>query len=192
MPHKHWSSLSPSLESTCHNLISPIKCKADIGWPRSLRHRLGKKSSGLVLIKQPFVVRILSGLAAVETLRLGLRQCFGTEEEGALFYQGRVYSWQSAAGAFSSSAPSCSSSPPTGEESVVMARPGLALLAAFAVTLMAVTRTGRSPDSLCPPANVLHFSSEEGEAWREEQQGNSIISSLLCAVLHCSPAWSYQ
>lgn len=78
-PHKHWSSLSPSLESMCHNLISPIKCKADIGWPCSLRHRLGKKS-GLVLIKQPFVVHILSGLAAVETLRLGLQPVLWNRE----------------------------------------------------------------------------------------------------------------
>lgn len=81
----------------------------------------------------------------------------------------KVYLWQSAAGGFSSSAPSCSSSSPTGEERVAMARPGLALLAAFAVTLIVVTRTGRSPDSLCPPASGLHFSSEEGEAWRKEQ-----------------------
>lgn len=50
-----------------------------------------------------------------------------------------------------------------------MTRPGLAFLAAFAVTLVAVTRTGTSPGSLCPPASVLHFSSEEGEAWRKEQ-----------------------
>lgn len=53
--------------------MSPIKCKADIGWPCSLRYKLGKKSSGLVLIKQPFVVCIPSGLAAMETLRLGLQ-----------------------------------------------------------------------------------------------------------------------
>lgn len=42
----------------------------------------------------------------------------------------------------------------------------------FAVRLIALTRTGRSPGSLCPPANALRFSSEAGEAWREKQQGN--------------------
>lgn len=73
-PRKHWSSLSSSLENTCLILILPIKCKADIGWPCSPRHKLGRKSSGLVLIKWPFLhVRIPSGLAAMETLGLGLK-----------------------------------------------------------------------------------------------------------------------
>lgn len=170
--HKHWSSLSPSLESMCHNLISPIKCKADTGWPCCLRHRLAKKSPGLVPIKQPFVVHVLSDLAAVETLRLGLQPVLWNRKGRCPFLPRQGMFVQDAAGGFSSSASSCSSSPLTGEERVVITRPGLALLAAFAVTWIAVTRTGRCPDSLCPPTNVLHFSGEEGEAWRREQQGN--------------------
>lgn len=40
----------------------------------------------------------------------------------------------------------------------------------FAVTLIVVTRTGRSPGSLCPPANALHFSRLPLLHWRKEQQ----------------------
>lgn len=48
--------------------------------PALLGTSLEKKSSGLVLIKQPFVVRIPSGLAAMETLRLGLQPVLWNRE----------------------------------------------------------------------------------------------------------------
>lgn len=48
--------------------------------PALLGTGLEKMSSGLVLIKQPFVVHVLSGLAAVETLRLGLQPVLWNRE----------------------------------------------------------------------------------------------------------------
>lgn len=108
------------------------------------------------MIKQSFVnVHVRSGLAAMGTLGLGLKSVLLNSKGRCPYYQGRVYLWRGAAG--------CSSS---GEEGVVMAGPASSL--PFAVTLRAVTRAGRSPGSLCPPANALHFFSEEGEAWRKE------------------------
>lgn len=198
-PHKHWSSLSSSLESMCHILISPIKRKADIGRPCSPRHKLGRKSSGPVLIKQPFVnvnVRIPSGLAAMETLRLGLEpvllnrggrcplllrwgifavRCSRIQQLGSLSLILPAY-WRGKSGSDLTAAGPSSSLP-------------------FAVTLIAVTRTGRSPGSLCPSANVLHFSSEEGEGSLEKRAAkelNQLTSSLLRAVLSRSPAWCYR
>lgn len=113
----NWFSLSSSLESMCHILISPMKYKADIGWPSSLRHKLGRKSSGLVVIKQSFVnVRVRSGLAAMETLGLGLKPVLLNSKGRCPYYQCRVYLWWGAAG-FSSS----------GEEGAVMTGPGLDL-----------------------------------------------------------------
>lgn len=172
----------------CHILISPIKCKADIGRPCSPRHKLGRKSSGPVLIKQPFVnvnVRIPSGLAAMETLRLGLEPVLlnrggrcplllrwgRIQQLGSLSLILPAY-WRGKSGNDLTAAGPSSSLP-------------------FAVTLIAVTRTGRSPGSLCPPANALHFSSEEGEGSLEKRAAkelNQLTSSLLRAVLSRSPA----
>lgn len=100
----------------------------------------------------------------METLRLGLKP--------VLWNRGRrcplLYLRQGTA-EFSSLAPSCSPSLPTGEESGDdQIGAGLSSSLLFAVAPIVVTRAG----SLCPSANALHVAVEEGEAQRREQEGN--------------------